>query len=91
MPTGELSRDGERMDVEVKLFGNLGHYLPDGGSRFSFQLTLDEGSTVEEMLANLKLPQEMSVVAIVNGMQVSRDHVLKNGDDVNVFRPSGGG
>ena len=79
------------MDVEVKLFGNLGHYLPDGGNRFSFQLTMNEGATVGEMLAHLKLPDELPVVAIVNGMQVGKEHVLKDRDDVNVFRPSGGG
>jgi sulfur carrier protein ThiS len=79
------------MDVEVKLFGNLGHYLPDGGNRFSLRLTMVDGATVGEMLAHLKLPQDMPVVAIVNGMQVGSDHILKDRDDVNVFQPSGGG
>jgi sulfur carrier protein ThiS len=79
------------MEVEVKLFGNLGHYLPDGGNRFSFRQSLSEGATVQDMLAALKLPGEMSIIAIVNGMQVGKDHVLKDRDEVNVFRPSGGG
>ena len=79
------------MDVEVKLFGNLGHYLPDGGNRFSFRQSLNEGATIQDMLAVLKLPQEMSIIAIVNGMQVGREHILKDQDEVNVFRPSGGG
>ena len=79
------------MEVEVKLFGNLGHYLPDGGNRFSFRQSLNEGATVQDMLTALKLPEEMSIIAIVNGMQVDKDHVLKDRDEVNVFRPSGGG
>jgi sulfur carrier protein ThiS len=79
------------MEVEVKLFGNLGHYLPDGGNRFSFRQSLSEGATVQDMLAAMKLPEGMSIIAIVNGMQVDKDHVLKDRDEVNVFRPSGGG
>lgn len=79
------------MEVEVRLFGNLGHYLPDGGNRFSFSLSLVDGATVHDMLRALKLPQEMSVIAIINGRQADRSHVLKNRDEVNVFRPSGGG
>jgi sulfur carrier protein ThiS len=79
------------MEVEVKLFGNLGHYLPDGGNRFSFRQFLDEGATVQEMLKMLGLPEEMPIIAIVNGMQVGKGHVLKGGDEISVFRPSGGG
>ena len=79
------------MEVEVKLFGNLGHYLPDGGNRFSFRQSLVEGATVQDMFALLRLPEEMSIIAIVNGMQVDKDHILKDHDEVNVFRPSGGG
>ncbi len=79
------------MQVEVKLFGNLGHYLPDGGNRFSFRQPLAEGSTVHDMLAILKLPEEMAIIAIVNGMQVGKEHVLRDGDEVSIFRPSGGG
>jgi len=79
------------MEVEVKLFGNLGHYLPDGGNRFSFRQSLREGATVKEVFAILKLPDDMSVVTIVNGLQVDREHVLKDHDEVNFFRMSGGG
>ena len=79
------------MEVEVKLFGNLGHYLPDGGNRFSFRQSLTEGSTVQDMLTQLKLPDEMSIITIVNGLQVDRGHILKDRDEVNVFRPAGGG
>jgi sulfur carrier protein ThiS len=81
---------GEAMKVEIKLFGNLGHYLPDGGNRFSFQQLLNEGATIQDMLNLLKLPEDIAIIAIVNGMQVGKDHILKDRDEVNVFRPSGG-
>jgi sulfur carrier protein ThiS len=79
------------MEVEIRLFGNLGHYLPEGGNRFSFSLSLVDGATVQEMLTALKLPEEMSIIAIINGRQADRNHVLRDRDEVNVFRPSGGG
>jgi sulfur carrier protein ThiS len=79
------------MEVEIRLFGNLGHYLPDGGNRFAFRQSLDDGATVQDMLTALKLPPDMAIITIVNGMQVTTEHVLKDQDEVNIFRPSGGG
>ncbi len=79
------------MQVAVRLFGNLGHYLPEGGNRFSFMKSLDDGATVHEMLGRLSLPKELPVIVIVNGRRVEAECVLKDGDEVNVLRPSGGG
>jgi sulfur carrier protein ThiS len=77
--------------VAVRLFGNLGHYLPEGGNRFSFMKSLEDGTTVQEMLSSLSLPKELPVIVIVNGRRVEAECVLKDGDEVNVLRPSGGG
>ena len=79
------------MQVAVRLFGNLGHYLPEGGNRFSFTKSLDDGATVQEMLSRLSLPKELPVIVIVNGRRAEADYILKDGDEVNVLRPSGGG
>ncbi|MGD0486364.1 MAG: MoaD/ThiS family protein [Syntrophorhabdales bacterium] len=79
------------MHVAVRLFGNLGHYLPEGGNRFSFMKSLEDGTTVQEMLSSLSLPKELPVIVIVNGRRVEAECVLKDGDEVNVLRPSGGG
>jgi sulfur carrier protein ThiS len=79
------------VQVAVRLFGNLGHYLPEGGNRFSFMKSLDDGTTVREMMSGLGLPKELPMVVIVNGRRVETDHTLKDGDEVNVLRPSGGG
>jgi len=77
--------------VAVRLFGNLGHYLPEGGNRFSFMKSLEDGTTVQEMLSSLSLPKELPVIVIVNGRRVEAGCVLKDGDEVNLLRPSGGG
>ncbi|MGA3173350.1 MAG: MoaD/ThiS family protein [Syntrophorhabdales bacterium] len=79
------------MEVAVKLFGNLGHYLPKGGNRFSLSKALDDGATVEDLLRSLDIPGEVPVIVIVNGRRVEGFHVLSDGDEVNLFRPIGGG
>ena len=79
------------MDVEVKLFGNLGHYLPDGGNRFSFAKHFDEKTTVERLLKELSLPDAMPVLVVVNGRRVEKEYVLQDKDDVVLFSPAEGG
>ena len=79
------------MQVEVKLFGNLGHYLPEGGNRFSFTKSFNEGSTVEHLLKELKLPEDKPVLVMVNGRRADNGHVLKDHDEVSLFSPAAGG
>jgi sulfur carrier protein ThiS len=79
------------MEVEVKLFGNLGHYLPEGGNRFSFTKQFNEKTTVEHLLKELALPEAMPVLVVVNGRRVEKDYVLHDKDDVVLFSPAEGG
>jgi len=53
--------------------------------------SLDDGTTVQEMLGGLCLPKELPIIVIVNGRRAEADYILKDGDEVNVLRPSGGG
>lgn len=79
------------MEVEVKLFGNLGHYLPDGGNRFSFTKHFDEKATVEQLLKELSLPESMPVLVMVNGRRADSQYVLRDRDEVVLFSPAEGG
>ena len=77
------------MEVSVNLFGNLGHYLPEGGNRNFFTRSLPDGTTVGELLKELNL--QGAFVVVVNGGVADVGRVLKANDAVSVFRPSGGG
>ena len=79
------------MEVTVNLFGNLGHYLTEGGNRNFFTKTLPDGSTVEQLLNELGLKGKVQVVVVVNGGVADASRVLEEKDAVSVFRPSGGG
>jgi molybdopterin converting factor small subunit len=79
------------MQVEIKLFGNLGHYLPQGGNRFALTKTLKGEMTALEMLRELNIPEKLPVMVIVNNRRVDRNYVLRDGDAMHCFLPSGGG
>ena len=79
------------MRVNIKLFGNLGHYLPEGSNSFSIEKVLDEETTVQEMVKDFNIPKNIAVLAVINGRQVSEDYILRDGDEITLFRPTGGG
>jgi sulfur carrier protein ThiS len=79
------------MEVRVSLFGNLGRYMPEGSTGFSFAASLEDGETVQNMLDKLKLPSELPLIVIVNGGRADAGRVLKDHDDISLFLVSGGG
>ncbi len=79
------------MKVLVKLFGVFRDYLAPGSEGFSFWLILEEGSKVEEMLAEMKIPDDQPKVVVVNHHVCKTDHLLADGDVVGIFPPMGGG
>jgi sulfur carrier protein ThiS len=91
MATVAQPGEGIDMHVEVRLFGNLGSHRPEGSNRSSFTKVLERDTTVQEVVTELNIPAEIYFIVVVNGMRVSPDYILKDGDQVNLFRPTGGG
>ena len=79
------------MEIEVKLFGNMEQYRPEGAGRLSFKRSTDEGSTVQHLIRDLAIPENMPVLAIINGKMPEPGYVLKDGDEATLFSPAGGG
>ena len=52
-------------------------------------VTLAEGATVADILSHLKLAT--TTASAINGTQIEKSHVLKDGDQVQLFRQLGGG
>jgi molybdopterin converting factor small subunit len=82
--------------VEVKLFQKFKEYLPPDSKNGKATVTLEDGSTLGDLVRLLGIPLEEPKLVIVNG--ISRGisdtlNVLKlnEGDTVAVFPPSGGG
>jgi len=43
------------------------------------------------MVKELNIPRGIFFIVVVNGMRVNPGYTLKDGDEVNMFRPTGGG
>jgi molybdopterin converting factor small subunit len=66
-------------------------YRPEGTDRLSFKRSADEGSTVQHLIRDLAIPENVHVLAIINGKMSEPGYVLKDGDEVTLFSPVGGG
>lgn len=79
------------MEIEVKLFATMRDYLPKGSGRFSCKIEIDGGTRVKDILAKLRIPDEMPKIILVNGVHGKSDQVLREGDVVSIFPPVAGG
>jgi sulfur carrier protein ThiS len=70
------------------LHGILRDYLPRQ-AKGKTTLTLPAGTTVAEVVDQLKIKQ--TITAAVDGVQVETGYVLKDGDNLQLFRMIGGG
>ena len=72
--------------AEIVLIGRLKQYV--GGRD---RLSVESGQTVPEFLEALGIERRAVSVIIVNGRRVSRDYVLRDGDEVRLLALIGGG
>ena len=78
------------MKVEVKLFANLNKLLPSK-SKNGTVVIVRRGAVVDELLAKLKIPSDMTNVIMINGIQKDKSTILNEGDIVSVYPPIAGG
>lgn len=79
------------MKITVKLFANLRDLLPEGSSASACVLDLDDHAAVDQVLDMMKIPSDIKLIILVNGVHVGRDTVLAEGDVLAVFPPLAGG
>ena len=77
------------MQVEVRIFADLRKYV--SGSENPLPIELNEGATIQDLLAEIGIPREKIKVIFVNSHQESLDFKLSVGDRVGIFPPTGGG
>jgi molybdopterin converting factor small subunit len=79
-----------KIAVRLTLFADLKRFLPKGHSG-PLSFSLDDGATVEALLAAAGIPANEQITVGLNGDQGQRDSVLKDGDEVVLFSPMEGG
>jgi sulfur-carrier protein len=80
------------MKIQLNLFASLTKFLPvlkDSG--FSIQMEIADGTTIEALLDQLKIPREQPKIIFLNGLHAEVNAVLKEGDRLGVFPPLAGG
>ncbi|MCH7999330.1 MAG: MoaD/ThiS family protein [Chloroflexi bacterium] len=77
------------MRVTVELQAYLEQYSPDGQAVFEY--TLLDGATVQTLVRQLKVPEEMAGVIVINGRSADFDNPLQDGDKVIFIPPLAGG
>ncbi|MFX0212383.1 MAG: MoaD/ThiS family protein [Candidatus Hodarchaeota archaeon] len=81
------------MEINVRLYTTLRKYGPlNLKIGESFQINLDENSTVIKLLEKIKISKEIACIIMVNGeIQLNYDCRLKNKDQISIFPSIGGG
>jgi len=74
------------MTITLKLFATLKKY----GSEIS-EKEIEPGTSVGEVIADLKIPENICHLRIVNNVHVPLDHILRDGDTLALFPPIAGG
>jgi len=76
------------MRLTVTLYGNLPSYV---GGREKFTLELEPGTTVQDLIKQLRLPKEEIWLVSINGSRAAETQPLRDGDDICIFEPVSGG
>jgi molybdopterin converting factor small subunit len=83
------------MQITLKLFASLSHYLPKHANRNEFQVELAEGSTISQVIEQQQLPIKSIHLVLLNGHFIApqkRDiTVLKENDALALCPPVAGG
>jgi molybdopterin converting factor small subunit len=79
------------MIVKVKLFATLRKYLPGVELGKSSDIHLASGISIAQLYDVLGIPAEEIKLAYVNGIYCETDTILKDGDEIGIFPPIGGG
>ncbi|ADI01557.1 thiamineS protein [Syntrophothermus lipocalidus DSM 12680] len=75
------------MQVTYKVIGELKKkVVPDSGD-----INLPAGATVGQLVAGLGLPDDLHLVAVVDGRRYKQSDVLQDGQEVVLVLPSVGG
>jgi sulfur carrier protein ThiS len=83
------------MQVTIKIFGKLRHYMPAGNSAGNYPLSFDQGETLEQLLKKLPLPEGRPYLVLHNDNKIDTDQFsstpINESDDIIVLAPVKGG
>jgi len=79
------------MKIELRLFASLARFMPDKSIKKPYILDIPEGTTIGDVFKSINIPEDQVKLIFLNGLHATIDHILKDGDQLGVFPPLGGG
>ena len=79
------------MKVRAKLFSVLRDYVPDYDPQKGLEVELPEGSTVTDLLTQLKIPMTKAPVVTYNGRVLQLTDTIHEDSTLHIFQPIAGG
>jgi len=79
------------MKVEINLYASLARYLPPSAKEAGGIMDVTEGTTIEALIRQLRVPEAHVKLIFVDGTHADRKTVLKEGCRLGIFPPVGGG
>ncbi len=83
------------MNIHIELYASLMPLLPPGNDRFRRQITVEDGTVVQQLIEICNISDEQAHIVLVNGHFVCGNdrlsHSLKLNDTVSIWPPVAGG
>ena len=79
------------MKIQLKLLATFRKYLPAETKGYSTEYVLSPDTSVDDLLANLKIANNADCVVLVNGKTPVDNQQLVEGDEVCIFPAMAGG
>jgi|TARA_B110000977_G_C10851505_1_gene406011 molybdopterin converting factor small subunit len=83
------------MQITIKVFGKLRHYMPAGRSAGNYLLNFKLGETLEQLLKKLPLPKDRPYLVLHNDNKIDLDQLsltpISENDEIIVLAPVKGG
>jgi sulfur carrier protein ThiS len=79
------------MQVRITLYGSLRRWLPPAASGISASVSVDEGTTILDLMNSLAIPHESGLMIMRNGSRCPIDTPLAPGDEIVLAPMVGGG
>jgi sulfur-carrier protein len=77
--------------IEVRLYATLRRHAPASSAAGVFPVHMPAGNTVTELLQTINVDPAEVHLLMVNGISVTLEQILSEGDRVGLFPPVGGG
>jgi len=78
-------------EIEIRLFAGLRKYNPKDPEEQRFDKEIPPGTTVQDLIDELGIPEQKAKLIFVNNLRRDRDYEFEEGDRVGIFPPVAGG